>query len=298
MKNSAEAQRIIAISEAVLTAAIWASSFVLVKIGLRDVGPLTIAGFRYFLAFLVLTPFLFRPNTPRPTITKKLWGRLFLIGVSAYTIGNGALFWGLKFLPATTVSFLMSLSPLTILFAGIFWLRELPTKWQVVGVLISIAGSVLFFSSGLQLGEPTGILIVFLALIAFMFFGILGREITRARQLDTLTLTAVPLGIGGGLLFIVAFPLEGIPILTAQSLGVMFWLAVVNTALAYILYNHSLQNLTALEMNVLLNLSPLVTAVLAWWILEERLSLTKIIGMLIVVIGVGFVQWESNQQNN
>lgn len=294
-KASGKTYRFIAISEAILTAAIWASSFVFVKIGLKDVGPLTIAGFRYFLAFVVLLPFLFRQASTGLQIPKRLWGRLFMIGISAYTIGNGALFWSLKFLPATTVSFLMSLSPLAILLAGIFWLREIPTKWQVLGVLISLVGSMLFFSSGLQTGEPVGILIALIALIAFMFFGILGREITRVKQLDTLTLTAIPLGIGGGLLLIIAFPFEGMPLLTTRTLGVMIWLAVINTALAYILYNHSLQVLTALEMNILLNLSPLVTAALAWWLLEEQMSLLKFVGMITVIVGVVCVQWKPDQ---
>jgi drug/metabolite transporter (DMT)-like permease len=51
----------------------------------------------------------------------------------------------------------------------------------------------------------------------------------------------------------------------------VLWLAAVNTALGYILYNHALQVLTAFEMNVMLNLSPLWTALMAWFLLSERL---------------------------
>jgi len=50
--------------------------------------------------------------------------------------------------------------------------------------------------------------------------------------------------------------------------------------------------LTALEMNVLLNLSPLGTAVLAWFLLDERLGVIQIIGIVAVIVGVALVQLE------
>jgi drug/metabolite transporter (DMT)-like permease len=290
-------QRIVAIGESVLATTIWASSFVFVKIGLEYMGPLTIAGFRYFLAFLILLPFLIRKGMIRQPISRGIWLRLFAIGISAYTVGNGALFWGLKYLPATTVSFLMSLSPLLILIGGAVWLKEIPTRWQVFGIVVSLSGSVLFFSSGLKSGEPVGIVIVIVGLIGFMLFGILGREIAKVKQLDTITLTTIPLAIGGGFLLLLAFPLEGMPLLSTKSVGIVLWLAIVNTALAYILYNHSLQILTALEMNVMLNLTPLGTALLAWWLLGERLGFVQIIGMVVMIIGVIFVQRTHNNQS-
>jgi len=285
--------RTVAIAEGVLATLIWASSFVFVKIGLDYMGPLTIAGLRYFLASLLLLPFVIRrENTNRPW-TSSIWLRLFLIGFSAYAIGNGAMFWGLKYLPATTASIMMSFSPLLILFAAALWLKEIPTRRQLMGVMVALAGSVLFFSTGLRVGEPLGLGIVAVGLLGFLFFGILGREIAREQKVDTLSLTAIPLAFGGGLLLLVALPLEGLPVFSVTGLGIVLWLAVINTAIAYILYNHSLQVLTALEMNVMLNLSPLGTAALAWLLLDERLSFIQIVGMFTAIIGVVLVQREN-----
>lgn len=289
--------RPLAISEAILATAIWASSFVIVKIALPHMGPLTIAALRYFLAFLLLLPFTATRNKKViHSISSHLWIRLFIIGISAYAIGNGALFWGLKYLPATTVSFLMSISPLLILFAGTIWLKEMPTRWQITGVITAFFGSTLFFSSGLRSGEPLGIAIVAVGLIGFTAFGILGREIARDKQIDTLSLTAIPLGFGGGFLLLVALLLEGLPSFSLISWGIVVWLAIVNTAVGYTLYNHSLQILTALEMNVILNLAPLGTAVLAWLILGETLASIQIIGMVTVIIGVILVQRTGTHQ--
>jgi len=288
--------RSIAIAEAVLATFIWASSFVFVKMILPDIGPLLIAGLRYFLAFFVLLPFILRQKGSLGRIKPKMWEQLALIGISAYAIGNGALFWALRYLQATTVSFMMGVTPVLILFAGIFILKEYPTRWQIVGVVVGLIGGALFFSPGFQSEEPLGIAIVMVGLVGFTAFGILGRSVARERQISTLNLTGIPLAIGGGLLLIIGLAIEGRPILDKNAWLIIAWLAAVNTAFAYFLYNHSLKSITALEMNVTLNLSPLGTALLAWLILGETLSLIQFLGIFTVIIGVTIVQIAGNRR--
>ncbi len=289
--------RPIALAESLLVAITWASSFVLIKIGLKYMGPLTLAGLRYFSAFLILLPLMMRKKTlarkevkPGDGLPLYLWGRLATIGVSAYTIGNAALFWGLKYLPATTGSFLLTLVPLFILLAGVVWLGEKPSRRQLVGIAIALAGSLLFFGPGLRVGEPLGIAIVGVGLLGFTAFGILGREVARTGEVDTLTLTAIPLGIGGGLLLVIALLLEGRPNVAIEGWSVVLFLAIINTALAYTFYNHALKVLTAVELNIILNLSPLGTAVLAWVFLGETLAAIQFVGMGVVIVGVVLVQ--------
>ena len=288
--NAFRSGRAGAILEALLATIIWASSFVFVKMLLASVGPLTIAGLRYFLAFLVLLPFLIMKRQPIRNISPGTWFFLALSGLSAFTIGNGALFWGLKYLPATTTSFLMGLSPLLILFGGVLFLKEIPSWLQIVGVMIALVGNGLFFSSGLQPGEPLGIAITAFGLLGFSAFGVLGRGLAKDNRTDTIHLTGIPLGIGGGFLLLIALPLEGLPGFDQKALLIIIWLAIINTAIAYLLYNHALKTITALEVNVFMNLSPLGTAVLAWFLLGETLSFKELFGMVIVIIGVTLVQ--------
>jgi len=283
-------RRLIALAESVLVTLIWSSTFVVVKLGLETLGPLTFAGLRYLLGAIVLLPFLIKRRSLKVSFSREIWLRLILIGVSAYTIGNGALFWGLKYLPATTGSFLLSLIPLLVLGGGALLLKEIPTRWQIFGVILSLFGSGLFFSTGLQPGEPKGLLIVGFGLIGILTFTLLGRGIARERKLDTLTLTTLPLAIGGLLTMLIALFVEGVPQFTGRSLMIVLWLAVVNTALGYMLYNHSLRELTALEINMIMNLSPLFTALMSWFVLGERLGLIQILGMVIMVLGVILVQ--------
>ena len=219
-----------------------------------------------------------------------------LLGFSAYTLGNGALFWALRFLPATTGSFLMSLITVTVLLGGVFWLREIPNRVQAVGIFIVLAGMALFFSPGLKPGEPLGLAIFALALLGFTLFGLLSRIAAIDRQIDTLTLTALPLAIGGGLLLAIAVPLEGLPSASLRTWGLVLFLAAINTALGYVLYNHALQSLQAFEMNVLLNLSPIWTALLGWMLLDENLVSKQWAGIFVVLVGVMLVQKRNHKK--
>ena len=282
-----------ALAEGLLVAVIWSSSFVVAKLGLAHVGPFTAAGLRYFLGFIFLLPLIaFRSPGLRAwtKLSARQWAWLAAVGISAYTVGNGAYFLALKYLPAVTVSFVGSLSPLLVLFLGLSWLREVPTRWQVLGVALSVAGSVLFFAPGIKAGELAGLLIVLVGLIGFSLFGVLARFLARERQIDTLSRTALPLAIGGGLLLIIAWPLEGPPVFPAAGWIAVLWLAVVNTALGYLLYHHAMHVLTALEMNVLLNLCPLGAAALAWVLLGERLYPIQLLGVVVLIAGVTLVQ--------
>lgn len=285
--------RPLALLEVLLVSMVWGSSFIFVKLALTELGPLTIGGLRYSLGFVCLLPFLRRYSF---SLTRTQWLRMALLGFSAYTLANSALFWALRFLPAITGSFLMSLITVTVLLGGIFWLREIPNRTQIAGILIVLGGMTLFFLRGLKPGEPLGLGIFALALLGFTLFGLLSRSEAVGRQIDTLTLTAFPLSIGGGLLLAIAIPLEGIPSASPRTWGLVLLLAAINTALGYVLYNHALQSLQAFEMNVLLNLTPIWTALLGSLLLDEILESTQWAGIFVAIVGVMLVQGRNNKR--
>lgn len=281
--------RTAAIAEGLLVTLILGSTLVIAKFALADFRPLTLVGLRYGLAFvLLLPPLLWRTTAPR--WPARLWGRFVAIGVSFYVIGNGAVFVGLQYLPATTTALLLSFVPLLVLGAGAVWLREVPTARQYVGVAVGLVGSALFFAPGLAAGEPLGIAIVLVGLAGNAAYGLLGREVARSRQVDTLALTAVPLAVSAVIVLPVALALEGPPRFSPAGAALVLLLATLNTAGVFALYNHTLRTLTALEMSVIVNLSPLVTALWAWIFLGESLRPVQVAGMLAVIGGVALVQ--------
>jgi drug/metabolite transporter (DMT)-like permease len=282
--------RFVALGEGVIVTLLLGSTLVVAKGALPYLGPLTLAALRYCLAFLLLLPFLIH-SCAGTRWSGRLWGRFVAIGISFYVVGNGALFLSLKYVPATTASLLLSLVPLLVLFAGIVWLREMPTCAQSLGVVVGIIGSALFFAPGLGAGRPLGVIIVAVGLIGNATFGVLGRDAAKTQQIDTVALTAVPLAIAGVALLPIALSVEGWPHMSIRVAIIVLWLAAINTAGVFFLYNRALRILPALQMSAIINCAPLVTALLAGLFLQERLLPTQIIGMIVVVAGVALVQW-------
>ncbi len=280
----------LALLEALLTTAIWGSSFVVAKVGLRSIGPITLAGLRYSLAFVLLLPFLFQRVRANGWPSPALLRRLALLGIAAYLVGNGSFFFALQVVPSTTVSFMMGLIPILIVAGSVLWLKENPSWWQAFGLVISLLGTGLFFLPGMQAQAWRGIPILGLGILGFGFFGLLSRLIARERQVDSMTLTAIPLAVGGAGLLAIGLPLEGWPQMTPTGLGVVVLLAVVNTAIAYLFYNHALRQMTALQMNLVLGLSPFVTALLAFAVLGEKLVALQWTGMIVATFGVALAQ--------
>lgn len=285
--------RFFAVAEILLVALIWSSSFVVIKMGLPYLQPLTLAGLRYFSAFLLLLPLYTLHTRRNGNSARGHWKKLFFMGLCAYPISNGLLYLGLQFIPATTASFFFSLTPLPVLFLGILWLRETPTTGQIIGLSLTLFGSILFFHLGLNKGEPLGIGLVSLGLCTFAVFSIMSRGVAKRGQVDTVSLSTLPLGFGGGLLLMLSLTLEGLPKFSFTGLTIVLWLAAINTSFAYLLYNHALKVLTALESNIILNLMPLGTALIAYVLLDEKLTLIQVAGVVTVICGVALVQWKT-----
>ena len=105
-----------------------------------------------------------------------------------------------------------------------------------------------------------------------------------------LVVTAISMGIGSSCLLATGISIQGLPALSWSSWGIVIWLAVVNTALAFTLWNHSLRSLSATESSVINNTMLIQIAVLAWIFLGERLGWIQIAGLALVAGGSLIVQ--------
>jgi drug/metabolite transporter (DMT)-like permease len=98
--------RLDAILLALLVTVLWSTSWILIKKGLPGVPPLTFAGLRYGLGFLILVPFIFSRQQRKSieNLTKKDWLLIVLFGILNIAITQSAQYLGLNLLPAVTVS--------------------------------------------------------------------------------------------------------------------------------------------------------------------------------------------------
>jgi drug/metabolite transporter (DMT)-like permease len=112
----------------------------------------------------------------------------------------------------------------------------------------------------------------------------------QARLGGPIGLTALSMAIGSVLLLGVGVWLEGWPRLDLQGWAIVAWLAAVNTAFAFTLYNRTLRVLTAVESSVIVNLLLVMVAAMAWIFLGETLEPREVAGLALAAAGVLIVQ--------
>ncbi len=284
-----------AVLQALLVTFLWSTSWVLVKIGLQTNLPaLTFAGLRYTLAFLCLLPFALTNPSHRSALgnlTKAAWGKLILLGIVFYALTQGAQFVSLSYLPAATVTLMISFTPLLVAFLSGFLNKEAPSKNQWLGIVLSMLGVILYF---LPLNIPArqmiGLVVALGALAANSAGSLLGRQVNHQSPLPPILITTISMGIGGMLLLATGGLTQGFGNLTATHWLIIAWLAVVNTAFAFTLWNRTLRTLTAVESSIINNTMLPQIAILAWIFLKEPLNLRQIISILLVSAGVLVVQ--------
>jgi drug/metabolite transporter (DMT)-like permease len=284
-----------AVLQAIFVTVLWASSWVLIKLGLRASLPaLTFAGLRYTLAFLCLLPFIVLSAKNRAaiqTFTRKDWGRLALLGVVFYTLTQGSQFLSLAYLPAAVVSLLLNLTPLLVGLFGIIFLLEQPSLRQWLGILLTVIGvAVYFLPLDVDGFSMIGLSVALCGVLSTAASSLLGRQINRLANSSPLIVTFFSMGIGSVVLLVVGVLFQGFGDLDLQSWLLIAWLAVVNTAFAFVLWNHTLRTLSAVESSIINSLMMPQIAVLAFVFLGETLNEKEIFGLILVGVGVVVVQ--------
>jgi drug/metabolite transporter (DMT)-like permease len=295
MPNPKTPSRLTAILQAVFVTFLWSTSWVLIKIGLRgDLPPITFSGLRYALAALCLAPFVLLNPSHRETlrrISPKNWLRLTLLGIVLYTLAQGAQYVSLAYLPAVMVNLLLNLSPILVGIMALFVLKEPPTRLQWLGIALGIIGvAVYFVPFTVQTAAFIGLAMAGLGVLSNSVATLQGRQANRDLSLPPLLVTFVSMSIGAGLLLATGLVLQGLGHPTLQDWGIIAWLAVVNTAFAFTLWNNTLRTLTAVESSILNSLMMPQIALMAVIFLGEKLSLKEIAGLVLVGVGVIVVQ--------
>ena len=272
---------------------LWSTSFVIIKLGLKEIPPLTFAGLRYSIAFLCLLPFAFsqKNKTIIKNLQRKDWLKLFLLGVLFYAFTQGAQFIGLSLLPAVTVSLWLNFTPLIVAVMAIFLIKESPTLIQWIGVTIFLIGIITYFCPViLDNSQSLGLIVMSVGVFANAASAVLGRSINRKENLSPLTVTIISMGIGSIILLVSGIIIQGFPPISSQNILYLFWLAVINTAVAFTIWNYTLRTLSAMESSIINGTMLIQIAVLAWIFLGEEISLLEGIGMLIASAGALLVQ--------
>lgn len=194
-------------------------------------------------------------------------------------------------MPSVTVSLLLNFTPLIVAVIGIFLINEKPSVLQWIGSLIFISGILLYFVPvSLNTKMYLGLMVMFVGVLANAISAVIGREINRSKNISPLVVTFISMGVGAIILLIIGVIINGFPHISLKSILFIVWLAVINTALAFTLWNLTLQSLSAIESSIINGTMLIQIAVLAWFFLGEQISIKEGIGMAIAFIGAILVQ--------
>ena len=292
-------QRNKAILQALFVTLLWSSSWVLIKLTIEEIPPLTFAGLRYFIAFIVLMPGMVKKRESIRELTGKEWGQLLLLGLVYYAFTQGGQFLSLKHLDAITLSLMLNFSAPLVAIIGLLVLHEPVSKLQWGGLVLLLLGVLVYFIPQTSLPKSTlGLVLGGFTVLSNAVSSIMGRRVNRQKSLDPLIVTGISMGFGAILLLGSGIGIQGLPPLSSKSWLILIELAVVNTALAFWLWNKSLQVLTAMESSIINNTMLIQITLLASIFLGERLSQVGAIGLIIAFIGALLVNLRGSNSSN
>ncbi len=295
--NRPASSRRVAVIIGVAVTFLWATSVVLIRIGVSDeeVQPLGFAGTRFALAAVVLLPLALPAMRAVPSWqgSHRWLLAVAIYGVLIFGLAQVGFYLALGEVEASTVGLFMGLAPVVTALVALRNRQERPNALQVAGIVILVTGVVVYF--GLQVppgGATTGLLAA--ASIPFVVGGaaVLGRKVAvgSARFGGPVTMTAMAMFCGAVATLVIALFFEGIPSFSPTAWLLIVWLALVNTALTYTLWAQSQRSLRAVESSVLGDLTVIGVALLGWIVLGEGLSVEQIVGIVMALGGVVIVQ--------
>ena len=286
--------RITAILQALFVTVLWSSSWVIIKFGLEEIPPLIFAGLRYSIASLILLALIGLRGDNRKSLKgrpRRWWMYLIVYGCIYIAATQGTQFLALKYLPAITLSLLLNITPILVLIMAIPWLRETPSFIEIVFILIGFIGVILYFYPLDLIGVSIlGLGIGIASLLANSVSAIIGRAINRLKDTPALTVTGISMSIGSLILLSIGFTTETYVSLSFTSWIYILWLAIMNTALAFTLWNRAMQELRAIDTTLINSTMMPQIVLLSIVFLGEFPDLLDWIGLILLAIGITVVQ--------
>jgi drug/metabolite transporter (DMT)-like permease len=267
----------------------WSFSFVWFKIANRDYDPITIVFIRLAVASLFLSTFLWltKGYTKIAPSDRKYFLLLAIFEPFLYFLGES---FGLTYVSSTVGSVIISTIPVfAVLFAWIFY-RERLRYINYAGVILSFIGVLIFITnaSGSIAMSLKGLTLMLLAVSAAVGYNMMLHKL--ASKYNPIYIVNVQ-NVIGLILFLPLFLIFDLHKLTAtgivaESFTSIILLAVFASSGAFALFAYSVRHLGISRANVFSNLIPLFTALFAFLLVGDKITLRNIAGMAVVIAGL------------
>ena len=277
----------------VLTMFLWGGTFIAGRLLAGAVEPASAAFLRFLiasLAMVVVTRSLEgKLSVPRP----KLWLPLLLLGMTGVFAYNVFFFYGLQHISAGRASLIVAGTPLVITVFAALFLRERLTYLKICGVLVSLAGAIMVISNGHPAslftgGFGRGEQALLGCVLSWSAYSLIGRSVLCSLP----PLAAVCYSsIIGTLLLAIPAAKEGLFSHHLAAISSLSWLSlaylgICGTALGFSLYYKGIKKIGASRAGIFINLVPVFSLLLSWFILHETIRPAVLAGGLLVLTGV------------
>lgn len=280
-------KRQLAILALIVNNIIWGAAPPILKWSLVDIPPFTLAFLRFFLACLLIFPFICKS----PSIKRKDYGKFFILALCGIVINISFFFFGLQKAPSINVSIIGSATPVLLILGGIFFLREKPNVKIILGTLMSLIGVIVIIIRPLLEHAPDH------AIIGNLFFVVSTIGLTtymillKKYDLSYPSLTIVfYVFLLSSIMFFPFFMFEmktiHVNLFSLRSLVGIGYSAIGSSALAYTLLAYGEKSIKASEIGLFTYMDPIITALVALPLLNETITFSFLLGSVFVFFGI------------
>ena len=274
----------------ILTCLIWSTVWLFIKIGVRDVPPVSFAAMRLLIAILVMVPVTLAARTPLPKAPRD-WRLIASTGVILLGLNYALLNWGLQYVSSGLTAVLQAMTPAFALVFSHYLLHDEPmTVRRAVGLTLGVAGIGVIFWDQLTFGDErafAGAVTVTLGAVCVAFAYVMIRR--RGRHLPPGVITSGQMVAAFVPLLIYAWLVEGNPLAiqwTSSALGAVVYLALAGSVLAAWLNYWLLSRVGAVNLLVMGLVEPVIAVLLGAWILGESMNPRALAGGAVILASV------------
>lgn len=271
---------------------IWAGNAVVNKLSAGVIDPAAISFYRWLLALLLLTPFVFKGVICyRKTIYPYLM-KLLVLGILGMALYQSLAYYAAYSISALTMGIMISVIPLLTILLSLVILRVPPTLGVLLGSIVSFIGLIWLISGGqpmklLEIGVGKGEIMMFTAALSYALYGVL----TKKWSLPLANWHSVYIQIIFGTLTLLPFFLMAQQTaLNSQNIGLVLYAGIPASIVAPMVWILGVLKLGANKASLFLNLTPVFTAIISILFLHETLYTYHLIGGGMSLLGVILAQ--------
>ncbi len=274
-----------------LTAIFWGGTFVAGRSLAQNVGPFSAAFFRFAVASVFLVFLTWKIEGKLPVTKGSQIFSVLLLGLTGVFCYNLFFFKGLKLIEAGRAAIIIANNPILIaLFSAVFFKEKLNAV-KVAGIVISVSGAMVAISRGnlaelLEGNLGWGEFYIFLCVASWVVFSLLGKAVMSGLSpLASVTCSSIT---GTLLLFIPAFreDLTHCMYYSISDWGNILYLGFFGTVLGFVWFYEGIDQIGPTKAGLFINFVPISAILLAFLILDEPLTVSLLVGTILVTTGV------------